>query len=402
MISKIKKFFALPFFNQKKYSIFIWLALAIFTALKLFLTFDKTKYNNYLIYKNVFFNTINQESLYAENTALFLDSNHYGPLFSIIIAPFALLPDGLGMIFWNVFNVGFLIWAVSKLPIKNAQINLIFWICAHELLTSLLALQFNPLMTSIIILSFVFIHNKKEFWAAFFIIVGTYVKLYGIVGLAFFFFSKNKLKFIGSLVFWAIVLFVLPMALSSPEFILKSYLDWFESLVHKNDLNGSLTSMQDISVMGMVRRIFQNPTLPNLPFLLLGLIGFALPYSRINLYKNLKFRLLLLSSVLLFTVIFSTGSESPTYIIAFVGVAIWYVIKERPIAKLDIFLFIFALVLTSFSPSDLMPKYVRIHFIQPYALKTLPCILIWIKIIYEMFVLEQVQTVYVLKKISNE
>ena len=125
-MSKIKKFFSLPFFNQKKYPIFIWLALAVLTAAKLYFTFDKTKYNNYLIYKNVYFNTINQISLYAENRALFLDSNHYGPLFSIIIAPFALLPDGLGMVFWNVFNVCFLIWAVSKLPINESKIALIF------------------------------------------------------------------------------------------------------------------------------------------------------------------------------------------------------------------------------------------------------------------------------------
>ena len=396
-MSKIKNFFTLPFFVEKKYPIYIWLFLALGTAFKLFLTFDKTKYNNYLIYKNVFWNTINQVSLYAENSALFLDSNHYGPLFSILIAPFALLPDGFGMVFWNIFNAGFLIWAVSKLPIHQSKITLILWICAHELLTSLLALQFNPLMTSIIILSFVFIHNKKEFWAAFFIVLGTYIKLYGIVGLAFFFFSKNKVKFTGSLVLWAIILFVLPMLISSPEYIVKSYAEWFDSLVHKNDLNGSLTSMQDISVMGMFRRILQNPNLSNLPFLVVGLLIFGLPYLRFNLYHNLKFQLLLLSSVLIFTVIFSTGSESPTYIIAFLGVAIWFVIQEKPVTNFNLFLLIFALIVTSFSPSDLMPRYIRNNFIQPYALKALPCVLIWIKITYEMLIIKENKAVNFIK-----
>ena len=402
MIVYIKKILTLPFFNQKKYSILLWLTLAVFSALKLFLTFDKTRYNNYLIYKNVYYNTINQVSLYAENPTLFLDSNHYGPIFSIIIAPFALLPDGFGMVLWNLFNAGFLIWAISKLPIQQSKINLIFWICAHELLTSLLSLQFNPLMTSIIILSFVFIHNKKEFWAALFIIIGTYVKLYGIVGLAFFFFAKNKIKFIAALLFWSIALFVLPMLISSPEFICKSYLVWFDSLVHKNDLNGSLTSMQDISVMGMFRRIFQNPNLSNIPFLIIGLIAFAVPYTKYKLYDNLQYRLLLLASVLLFTVIFSTGSESPTYIIAFVGVAIWYVIKQKPISNLDVFLFVLAMILTSFSPSDLMPGYIRNNFIKPYALKALPCVLIWVKIVYEMLVIDTTKVINSHKKVSNE
>ena len=96
----------------------------------------------------------------------------------------------------------------------------------------------------------------------------------------------------------------------------------------------------------------------------------------------------MLSSVLIFTVIFSSGSESPTYIIAFIGVAIWFVIKNKPYSNVDLFLLAFALLLTSLSPSDLMPKFLRENYIRPYALKALPCILIWFKIIYEMIVLK--------------
>ena len=74
--------------------------------------------------------------------------------------------------------------------------------------------------------------------------------------------------------------------------------------------------------MGMVRRFFQDSTIPNLPFLIGGVFLFGLQYLRINEYKEQAYRLMLLASVLIFTVIFSSGSESPTYIIAFVGVAI--------------------------------------------------------------------------------
>jgi hypothetical protein len=111
---------------------------------------------------------------------------------------------------------------------------------------------------------------------------------------------------------------------------------------------------------------------------------FGLPYLRLKLYSNGKFRLLLLASVLIFTVIFSSGSESPTYIIAFVGVAIWFVLQDRPISKSSWVLFIFAMILTSFSPSDIVPRFLRETYIRPYALKALPCVLIWGKIIYEM------------------
>lgn len=369
------------FLKNRKLIIVIWLLITIVTAIKQFLI---EKYNNYLIFKQVFYHTLEEKSLYATYPNLYFDHNHYGPIFSLFIAPFAILPDAVGMLVWNVFNGVLLIYAISKIPVDSQKINWILWICAHEFLTAILGFQFNPIMTSLIILSFVFIEEEKEIWAAFCIVLGTFIKLYGIVGLAFFFFSKNKLKFIVALVIWSIILFVLPMLISSPEFILTSYGEWFARLVEKNNENASFNSMQDISIMGMTKRILNEPSVSNLFFIVPGLVLFGLPYLRYPLFTNKNFRLLVLASVLLFTVIFSSGSESPTYIIAFVGVAIWFSIKQTPISKLDWFLLIFALLLTSLSPSDLFPKFVRENYIKPYALKALPCVLIWFKISYEL------------------
>lgn len=374
-------FFKSKYFTNKKYVIGLWLIVTVFSVVKQLL---REKYNNYLIFKGVYFHTINKLSLYAEYPSEYFDHNHYGPIFSIIIAPFAILPDYVGMVLWGVFNASVLIWAITKLPLKQTQITAVLWICLHEFLTTLLGLQFNPLMTAIIILSFVYIDKEKVFWAAMFIILGIFVKLYGIVGLAFFFFTKDKVKFIGSLIFWSLVFFVLPMAISSPEFIVNTYVEWFDRLVVKNAENTGLNSYQDICLMGMVRRLLQDSTISNIPFLISGILLFGLQYVRIKQYKQVAFRLMMLASVLIFTVIFSTGSESPTYIIAFVGVAIWFVIQPKPISKFYIFLFIFAIVLTSLSPSDLIPKFLRENYIRPYALKALPCVLIWIAIIYEM------------------
>lgn len=369
------------FLKDKKVIMVLWVLVAVVSALKQYYI---GRYNNYLIFKSVFFHTLEQKSLYALYPDVYFDHNHYGPIFSFLIAPFAVLPDALGMAFWNVFNALILIYAITKIPLESQKINLILWICFHEFLTAILGFQFNPIMTALIILSFVFIHEEKDVWAGFCIVLGTFVKLYGIVGLAFFFFSKHKPKLLLSLVIWSLLFFVLPMLISSPDFIVNSYYEWFFRLVEKNNENASLDSMQDISVMGMFRRILNAPELSNLLFLVPGLALFGLPYLQLKWYSNLKFRLLLLASVLIFTVIFSSGSESPTYIIAFLGVAIWFVIQEKPRTNLVLSLFIFAMVLTSFSPSDLIPKFLRENYIRPYALKALPCILIWCRIIYEM------------------
>ena len=369
------------FLKNRKIIIGLWLVVALVAAIKQFVI---GKYNNYLIFKHVFFHTIEKKSLYGLYPESYFDHNHYGPIFSVFIAPFAVLPDAVGMPLWAVFNAAVLIYAITKIPVDTQKVNWILWICFHEFLTAILGFQFNPIMTAIIILSFVYITEEKDIWAAFCIALGTFIKLYGVVGLAFFFFSKNKPKFILSLVLWSLLFFGLPMLISSPEFILNSYKEWAFRLVEKNNENAGLDSMQDISVMGMVRRIFQAPELSNLLFLVPGLALFGLPYLRLKLYSNENFRLLLLASVLIFTVIFSSGSESPTYIIAFVGVAIWFVLQEKPISKSAWFLFIFAMILTSFSPSDIVPRFLRETYIRPYALKALPCVLIWGRIIYEM------------------
>ena len=97
---------------------------------------------------------------------------------------------------------------------------------------------------------------------------------------------------------------------------------------------------------------------------------------------------MLLCSTLIFTVIFSSSSESATYVIAFTGVAIWFIIQQRPIKTWQIVLFVSAVLLTSFSPSDLFPKFIRTEYIKPYSLKALPCVLIWFAVIYQMLTID--------------
>ena len=366
------------FFLKKQYVIFAYLLLAIVAGTKQYFSHS---YNNYLIFKYTFWHTINLQNLY-NNYLEYLDSNHYGPVFSILIAPFALLPDGLGMILWNIANVSILLWGIFSLPISLNKRIIVAWLCAHETLTALFSFQFNIALTGLIILSFSYLIKKKEVQSAFFIALGTLVKLYGIVGLAFFFFTKNKVKFIISGIIAFLLLFILPMAISTPSFIIQSYSDWFNSLVHKNSTNASLTSFQDISLMGMVRRISGDVTLPNLPFLAFGLVLFGLPYLRIKQFKHLGFQLMLLASTLIFTVIFSSGSESPTYIIAFAGVAIWFIIQPKKSIWV-ISLLIFTFILTSLSPTDIFHHSAK-EFIRLNSLKALPCVLVWFVIIFQM------------------
>ncbi len=359
----------------------IWFGLSLFAVIKSVLLGHSHIHNNYFVYKYNFLHVLNQQNLYAPYPDNYFDLNHYGPIFALIIAPFALLPDEVGVVLWVIFNAWVLLLAIRSLPVKQEQYLLILLLCAHELMTSAANVQSNPLVAALIILSYVFIKNEKDFWAALMIALGTFIKLYGIVGLAFFLFSNNKLKLMASLVFWSVVLFALPMIISSPKFIVQTYKDWYNDLVYKNGVN-VLSTRNDVSVMGVIRKTGL-ANISNTLVLLPAMLLFALSYIRFRYFKTVHFQLLIVASTLIFPVIFSTGSESPTYIIAFVGVAIWFINAKKPLNYLDISLLIFALVLTSLSPSDIFPKHLKVNYVDPYALKALPCFLVWLKIIYE-------------------
>lgn len=380
LTNRVKCFFMRPFFRDPRTLVGLWLLLALIAAL-----IKVNRCNNFLIFKYVFWHTWEQTSLYAPYPDFYFDTNHYGPFFSIVVAPFAVLPHPLGLIFWDLLMVAGLYYAIRKLPIAQGKQIFIYWFCAHELLTALFMSQFNIVIAAIIVASFYCIEKEKDITAACFIMIGTFVKLYGIVGLAFFFFSKHKLKFVLALVGWAALFFVLPMAISSPEYIVEQYKEWYVSLSSKN-VENMFSNMQNQSLLGLVRKISHVATYSDLWLIIPGILAFCFPYLRVAQYKNEGFRYALLASVLMFVVLFSTGSESSTYIIALLGVAIWYVTAPWKRNRWDIALMVFAFILTSMSPSDLFPAYIRKTYVQPYALKALPCVLVWFKLIYEMSV----------------
>jgi hypothetical protein len=178
----------------------------------------------------------------------------------------------------------------------------------------------------------------------------------------------------------ATALFALPMLWAGPEFILQGYVDWVERLVSKNQENiqtNITDGMQDVSFMGMVRRISGITTLSNLWFLIPGALLLAAPLLRFRLYANKTYQLAYLAQVLIGVVIFSTSAESPTYIIAVSGFAIWYASWEGNRPKWLNALLILMFLLTILSYSDLYPAAFRNQVIKRYALKALPCVVAW-------------------------
>lgn len=374
------RFFSKPFFSDPRTLAGLWLLLGLVSALT-----KMNKCNNFLIFKYVFWHAWDGLPLYAEYPAEYFDTNHYGPVFSLVVAPFAVVPHPLGLIMWHVMLAMLLYYAIRKLPLPQGKQIFVYWFCAHELLTALFMSQFNIAIAAILVATWYCVEKERDITAAFFIMLGTFVKLYGIVGLAFFFFSKHKTRFVLSLLLWAAVMFALPMLITGPDYIIDQYYGWYASLTEKNGTN-MFSHANNQSLLGLVRKISHCASYSDLWLILPGMAAFALPYLRLRQWRNVAFRYMFLASALFFTVLFSTGSESSSYIIAFVGVALWYVAVPWKRSRTDIALMVFAFILTSMSPSDLFPAYIRKEYVQPYALKALPCVLIWFKLIYEMCV----------------
>ncbi len=375
--ARCRAILAKPFFHDMRTLLGLWLLLPVVGAVM-----KLHSCNNFLIFRGVFWHALNGTSLYAPYPAEHFDTNHYGPLFSLVIAPFAAMPLFVGLLLWLVVLSMFLFWAVRRSTFTRRQQLFVFWFCAHELLTALYMQQFNIAIAAIIVLAYCCIEKEQEHWAAFFIMLGTFVKLYGIVGLAFFFFSRHKGRLVIWLLVWAVVMLVAPMVFHGPDYVLGQYQEWFASLVGKNSENADSIA-QNISLLGLVHRV-SGYWFNDLWLIVPGLVLFGLPYLRFAQYKHVAFRQTLLASVLMFVVLFSTGSESSGYIIPFVGIVVWYTAAPWKRNGWDVALLVFAFVLSSLSPSDLFPAYVRREWVQPYALKALPVVLIWLKLCYEM------------------
>ena len=380
LCAKLQAFFHKPFFSNPRTLFGLWTLLAVVAGLT---KIAPHRHNNFLIFRGVFWHTIQKLSLYDFYPTEYNDHNHYGPIFSLVIAPFAVVPEAIGLLGWLVVLALGMYYAVRRLPLEEGRQIFLYWFCAHELLTALQMQQFNIAIAAIIIGSFAAIEKGREVTAAFLIVLGTFVKLYGVVGLAFFFFVKRKPRFILALIGWSVVCFVAPMLISSPEYVVGQYVEWYERLAAKNGEN-TFSLMQNISLLGMIRKASGSASYSDLLVILPGLALFGLPYLRFGQYRHLAFRYAILSSVLLFVVLFSTGSESSTYIIPFAGIALWYTTSPWKRSGWDVALLVFAFVLSSLSPSDLFPRSLREAYVLPYALKALPPTLIWLRLSYEL------------------
>jgi len=372
-----------------KFVLLLYLALGVFATSQAFIQGPEinevngrvyTHYNNYIIFKQSFYHLIGNQDLYREYPAEQWDLYKYSPAFSLFFGVMAVLPDFPGLLLWNLVNALIIFFAVCYLPLISEKNKLLILLAVLiELLTSLQNEQSNGLMAGLIILGFALLEHNKYFWAAFCLVFSIYIKIFGLVAFALYLLYPRKWQLVGYTLLWSVVLLLLPLLVVQAEQLMFLFQSWRNMLAQDHSVS------YGISVIGWLKTWF-NLEPPKIAVLLTGAVLFCMPLLRFRQYKDYYFRLLILASVLIWVLIFNHKAESPTFIIAMCGVALWYLPLERK--PLNLLLFVLAIVFTSLAPTDIFPKFIRKNFFEPYVVKAIPCILIWIKLSYDLIFLK--------------
>lgn len=334
-----------------------------------------THYNNFVIFKQSFFHLVQGTDLYRLYPNEHADFYKYSPTFALLMAPIATLPVFPGLLIWNLLNTVVLAIALLRLfKDDSRKFVLSFGIVLLELITSTQNSQSNALIAGLIILAYVMRKENRIGLSVLLLLITVFIKLFGVVAFAMYLLFPDKLKTAFYTLVWGMVLVLLPLLVIPPSELVFQYKSWFQLL--KNDHDASL----GLSVAGWIWTWFHVEAKSIV--LITGMILFCIPFLKIRAYQQPAFQQLFLSSILVWIVIFNHKAESATFVIAVVGIAVWYFsgIQDR-LSGLLLFL---AIVFTVLSPTDLFPRFIRNQYVIPYTLKAVPCIMIWVKNIYDL------------------
>lgn len=340
---------------------------------------EYTYYNNYLIFKYSHIHLLESKDLYQLSPGEHADYYKYSPTFALFMGLLAYLPDSLGLFFWNLLNVLIIFWSIWYLKIKPDKKLLILLFIILELITSIQNAQSNALITGLIVMGFTFLEDDKPQFASLLIVISMFIKLFGGVAFILFFFYPNKLRNAFYSLGWIFLFAIIPLLVASPLYLISLYKSWIGLLTWDK------ASSIGLSVDGWFQTWF-NIRISTKIILIVGAILLLVPLYKKELYSNYKFKLFYLASILIWVVIFNHKAESPTFILAVSGIAIWYFSQKRKPENLV--LLILALVFTVLSPTEVFPSALRNDYVIPYVLKAVPCILIWIKITFDLFVFD--------------
>ncbi|MCS6984719.1 MAG: DUF2029 domain-containing protein [Leptospiraceae bacterium] len=332
------------------------------------------RYNNYLIFKSSFLHLWQHRDLYLAYPQEHWDYFKYTPTFALFFGIFALFPDFWGLLLWDSLNS--LLYALGLLLLpqySEKEKGLLFYVTSVELFISLQNHQSNALLAALFLLSFRFLENKKDMWAALCMAASFYVKLFGIIFALLFLFYEEKKKKILYLAGWLLFLGLLPLVVISPAEY-GALLGSYYRLLRQDAIAGEL------SFVGWLEKVFGCSFSPLVMALGAAVLIFILALM-LRGKAGFGERLAFLCSLLLFSVLFNHKAESPSYVLAVCGVGLWFFRESRVPYGVRLFLLLFVIVFTSLGSTDLFPEAIRQKYLRPWGSKVVPVLLVYLTIV---------------------
>jgi hypothetical protein len=336
-----------------------------------------TLYNNYVIFKMSFVHLQHGIDLYQPDPVEYYDLFKYSPAFAVLMAPFSLLPDMLGLTLWNLLNALALLFSIRMLSgISIRKQNLMLLFLLPELVINLQNAQSNALVAGFMIGALALLEQKKTAAATLLFSLGAVIKIFPATGFLLLLLFPDFKKSVGWSALWMLFFFLLPLPFTGLNHFPEIYSSWFNLLQQDHSASTGL------SVFAWLEAWFGLNPEKNI-MLFIGLCLLLLPYLRPIFSPKVHIRHhTYLAVLMIWTVIFNHKAESPTFIIAMAGVGLWYFQQESNPWRLA--LLIFALVMVSISPTDLVPAAWKNSWIKEGVWKAFPCIIIWIFASFEL------------------
>jgi Glycosyltransferase family 87 len=329
--------------------------------------------------------------LYAPYPALAPDLYKYSPTFALLCTPWALLPFPAAHLLWMLF-CALSLWAALTAMYPDRRGAVAGLIVAGSLVLDLQRSQTNALVAALMIGAFVASDRKRVGRAALLVGLGTAIKLFPAVAAIGIIWQPSKRRAVIAGVVVAIVLMALPLLVTTPDRLWQQYLSWFarERLDAQDGIAQCLGCLDKRptgaalygGIMYQLRILFG--PLPNLPIQVAGLATTLLcAFLRRDAWNETRYQRLLLSALLLFCVVFNHQAESPSFVIAVCGMAIWYL--ERGTGRWQLTLLIVCAGITTLGAGDIVPRTFRLAVMLPYRVRTIPCFVMWIVVLVELW-----------------
>jgi hypothetical protein len=346
---------------------------AAITALQVWVKPDSI--NNFLIFRTSFDNLLQGLDLYAPYPDKHHDLYKYSPTFALFMGPFRALPIGFALLAWHLCNSLVLFWAVRSLKLTDRGKAFTLLFILPLLWGALQNTQSNGLMAGLMLGVLASLERRRIALAALLVCLGFYVKIFGAAAAILFLCYDRKLSFIVWCAALGLLLGLLPLPIAGYDSLMSQYQSWLALL--RTDSSHEM----NLSVATVIERWFGSAP-PNVAVLIPAFILLILPLARAEVRRAAPFRLLYGGSLLIWVVIFNHKAESPTYIIAVTGVALWGLIE--PPSRARTILLTITFILTGLSHGDLFPRYVRDEIVWRYGLKAVPSIVVWGLITYRL------------------